>query len=87
MPDCKTCKENRQTVPYLVHEAAMARLERTIKRLWIALLICIAGIIGMFIYESQYIDEQVTIEAETDGGNAIANGDGEVHYYGESESD
>lgn len=88
--DCKTCKENRQNVepvPYIVHESAMARMERTIKRLWIALIICIVGLIGMFIYETQFIDESWTYEATTDnGGTAIANGEGEVYYNGEGES-
>lgn len=90
MSDCKSCKESRQSVepvPYIVHESAMARQERTIKRLWIALIICIVGLIGMFIYEAQFIDESWTYEATTDnGGTAIANGEGEVYYNGEGES-
>lgn len=39
--DCNTCKENRvEPVPYIAHESAMARQERTIKRLWIVLIVC-----------------------------------------------
>ena len=94
MPDCKTCKENRQSVepvPYIVHESAMARQERTIKRLWVALLVSIclwaATVGGVLYYESQFVEEEWTFEATTDnGGNAIANGNGEVYYYGDSES-
>ena len=71
-------------VPYIVHEAAMARMERTIKRLWIALIICILGLIGMFVYEAQYIDVVTTIEAEQEsetGNNYAIGGD----YIGETE--
>ena len=39
--DCETCKEKRKViaqtpkdVPYIVHEVAVARLERVIKRMW-----------------------------------------------------
>lgn len=39
--DCETCKEKRKVisetpkdVPYIVHEGALARLERVIKRLY-----------------------------------------------------
>ena len=39
--DCETCKEKRKViaqtqkdVPYIVHEGAVARLERVIKRLY-----------------------------------------------------
>lgn len=93
--DCKTCKENRQNVepvPYIVHESAMARQERTIKRLWILLILVIsllAATSGLWIwYENQFIDESWTYEAMTDnGGTAVANGEGEVYIYGESESD
>lgn len=94
MPDCKTCKENRQNVepvPYIVHESAMARMERTIKRLWIALILVISLLVatnGAWIwYENQFVDESWTYEANTDnGGAAIANGEGEVYYYGDGES-
>ena len=41
--DCETCKEKRKViaqtpkdVPYIVHEGAVARLERVIKRMWVA---------------------------------------------------
>ncbi len=94
MMDCKTCKENRQhvePVPYIVHEAAMARQERTIKRLWILVimaLVLLVGTNGAWIwYESQFSDEVVTVESNTDtGGTAIANASGEITYYGESEN-
>lgn len=78
-------------IPYIAHEADMARQERTISRLWIALILTISLFAGYVIYdkweESQYMDVVTTVEAETDsGGTAIANADGSVTYYGESES-
>lgn len=91
MPDCKSCKESRQSVepvPYIVHESAMARQERTIKRLWILLILVISLLVatnGAWIwYENQFVEENWTYEATTDnGGTAIANGEGEVYYNGE----
>ena len=67
-----------------------ALAERTVKRLWVALILTILLLVasnGLWIWhETQYVDESWTYEATTDdGGNAIANGDGEVTYYGESE--
>ena len=89
--DCKNCREAREVVSRHVHEADLDRLERINKRWFLAWLItfvllvgCVAGFIW---YESQFMDEEWTFEATTDGGgNAIANGNGEVYYYGESES-
>ena len=46
--DCETCKEKRKVVvqtpkdvPYIVHEVAVARLERVIKRMWVLVLLLI----------------------------------------------
>lgn len=93
--DCNSCKEKKKAaepVPYIAHEGAMARQERANKRLWIVVIILIAALIlsnaAWIYYESRFVDESWTYEATTDdGGNAIANGDGEVNYYGESKSD
>lgn len=77
-------------IPYFVHEGAMARMERTIRRLWILCIILIAllaGTNGAWIYyESQFMDEVTTTEVtqdvdSDDGGDAIIN-DG-VHINGE----
>lgn len=92
MADCKTCKERRQAtepIPYIAHESAMARMERTIKRLWVLLIVVVVLLVasnGAWLwYESQF--EEVTTtesyEANADnGGNAIANGSGEVVVNG-----
>lgn len=63
-----------KNVSYIAYESAMARLERTNKRLFIICLILIISLIGTngawLYYESQFVDE-FTIDAEqvTDGGN------------------
>lgn len=83
MADCKACKESRQTVPYIVHEADMARQERTIKRLWILAILLIVLLVGSncawLWYESQFTDEIVTeIEAQqetSEGNNYVVGGD------------
>lgn len=89
MMDCKTCKENRQKlepVPYIVHEAAMARQEWTIKRLWILALVALALLVGTngawLWYESQFEDISVTQENE-DGYNNFIGNDGDI-YNGEA---
>lgn len=91
MPDCKSCKESRQSVepvPYIVHESAMARMERTIKRLWIALILVICLLVatnGAWLwYESQWEVVETEITQENDGGynNYIGN-DGDI-YNGET---
>ena len=89
--NCETCSERKkqaEPVPFIAHESAMARLERTIKRLWILLMVMLVLLVGSnvawIIYESQFVEEECTYEATTDeGGTAIANGSGEVNYYGD----
>ena len=42
MANCEACKKVQnapESVPYIVHEASMARMERQIKRLWITVLV------------------------------------------------
>ena len=94
--DCETCKEKRRViaqtpkdVPYIVHEGAVARLERVIKRLWVlvlALIILLCASNAAWIWcESQFEEVKTveTYEANADnGGNAIANGSGEVTFNG-----
>ena len=89
MADCKTCKERRsatEPIPYIAHESAMARMERTIKRLWVLLIVVVVLLVasnGAWLwYESQYEDVvTTTVEEDADGGgNAIANTGGDVNY-------
>lgn len=85
---CNNCADKTPTnVPYVVHESAMARAERSAKRLWAIIIVQIIVIVGLcvgfFIYESQFEDvittEEYQIEQDTDNGhnNSIING-GEI---------
>ena len=87
--NCDNCTiKKADPVPYIVHESAMARQERTIKRLWILLILVISLLVatnGAWIwYESQWEVVQTEITQETDGGynNYIGN-DGDI-YNGET---
>ena len=87
MADCNACREKHKAaepVPYIVHESDMARLERTIKRLWILLILLIVLLVGSIVawiaYESQFTEEVVTTEIEAeqeteDGSNYVVGGD------------
>ena len=59
--------EEQMTVPYIVHESAMARSERHIRRLVIALIVAVVMIavtnIAWLYYESQFD----TMEYSQDG--------------------
>ena len=61
-----------KTVPYIVYESAMSRMERVIKRLWVLCIILIAIIIGSNIawmyYESQFEDVVTTVTQEVEAG-------------------
>ncbi len=79
MAKCKECKEQRmvantpENVPYIVHETAMARNERNVKRLVVALIVAIvlafATNVGWLIYESQF--ETITYEQDGEGINNV----------------
>jgi len=73
-------------VSYIAFESVCSRFERTIKRLWILVIILTVLLVGTncawLWYESQfqYVETSETYEADaTDGGVAIANGDGLVN--------
>ena len=91
---CETCKNKPATpesVPYIVHESAMARMERTAKRLWITILTLIFLLVGSnclwLHYEMSFEDvvTTTTIEAEQDGAAVNIVGGGDVDYGAESE--
>lgn len=86
MANCETCKNNQapESVPYIVHEAMMARSERTTKRLWITILVLIFLLVGsncLWLWWSNQWEtvEQWEIVQENDGGynNYIGN-DGDI---------
>lgn len=73
-----------EPVPYIVHESILARMERTIKRLWILCIIIFVAFVvsnGMWVYyESQFsVEETTEITQRNDGGynNYIGN-DGDI---------
>ena len=82
MSNCSNCKNenvNPEAVPYIVHESAMARAERSAKRLWVVIILLIVMLVatnGAWIwYESQFETvvtntEEYQVEQNTeDGGN------------------
>lgn len=93
--ECKATENTNVTVPYVVHESAMARSERHNKRLWMVILVLIGALIGTnlawIIYENSFEDyvitEEYDVEQDVDGGgdnNSIING-GEI-VNGEAEN-
>lgn len=88
MVNCESCngKDSHapESVPYIVHESSMARMERQAKRLWISVLLLIVMLVGTnaawLYYESQLETvEKWEITQENDGGynNYIGN-DGDI---------
>lgn len=78
--DCGECNAEK-AVPYLVHEGVMVRFERTIRRLWIIIILLIAVLVGTniawLVYESQFEDVVITADqtAEQGGNNYAVGGD------------
>lgn len=84
----------RESVPYIVHESTLAKMERQVKRLFILCILIFLALIGTnagwLIYESQFEEVVMTQEATTDGGgNATVSGvaNGNINNYGESTTD
>lgn len=94
--DCNGCeKKGDNAVSFIVHSADMSRLERTIKRLWILLIIMLVMLvgtnIGWIMYESQF--ETVTSSTTEDvsqyvdaNGTAIVAGIGDAIYGNEGQT-
>ena len=74
---CKNVKNEPESVPYIVHESSMARMERQIKRLWITVIVIIVMLFATngawILYESQMetIYQEVTQEADTGTNNFV----------------
>ena len=88
MADCKSCKGNREQIPYIVHEGAMSRMERVNKRLIaiivLLIVLLVSSNIAWLIYESKYQD--ICIEAEQDGYGVNIVGGGDITYGPESDN-
>ena len=74
------CEKCNLSVSYVVHESALARAERTIKRMWITCLVLITLLVVtnvMWIwYNSQFEDvtTQIGSEAVADNGGKPSTG-------------
>ena len=89
MANCENCKKVQnapESVPYIVHESSMARMERQIKRLWITILTLIFLLVGSncvwILYENQFDDIEI-VQENADGYNSFIGNDGDI-VYGET---
>ena len=74
--NCDNVQGAPENVPYIVHESFMARMERHIKRLWIALIISIAMLFtsgAIFTYAWLQYDYSSEETVTVDGKDGIAN--------------
>lgn len=90
---CNGCTEMQTPVdvPYIVHESTVARQERHIKRLWIALIVAIAMIFASnaawLWYESQFDYVEYSYDYQQDGqGTNIIGDENEVNNGATAES-
>ena len=94
MANCESCKKVQnapESVPYIVHEASMARMERQIKRLWITVIVAVALLFAsgaIFAYawlQYDYSSEETINQQDGEGTNIIGDSN-EIDNYG-AESD
>ena len=75
MADCKSCKGNREQIPYIVHEGAMSRMERVNKRLIaiivLLIVLLVSSNIAWMVYESKF--EMCNVEQDVDQENEQGN--------------
>lgn len=84
---CNECSHHGDnfTVPFVVHEASMERIERMARRLWICVILLILLLVGSNVawlaYESQFTDDVITVSQENaDGYNNFIGNDGDIVY-------
>ena len=92
---CETCKGKEahapESVPYIVHESSMARMERQVKRGWIALIVAVCLLFASnaaWLYawcQYDYSCEVTFYQQDGEGTNIIGDSN-EVDNYG-AESD
>ena len=97
MANCKECKENRaevktpESVPYIVHETAMARNERNVKRMVVALVATIALLFAsnaLWLWAwMQYDYESYEITADGDSNANYIGQDGTIYNGGINQSE
>lgn len=85
--DCEKCKKNPELVPYIAHESAMARNERTVKRLVIAIatsivLLFLANAAWLWAWlQYDYESSETVYTQDGEGLNIIGDGN-EAEIYG-----
>lgn len=81
-------KRTPLTISYVVHEGITARLERTIKRMWLLCILIFSAFvisnIAWIYYESQWevvqnTSETVEQDIDTGDGDAFITGIGDIH--------
>lgn len=95
MANCETCKGKDahapESVPYIVHESSMARMERQVKRGWIALIVAVcllfaSNVAWLYAWmQYDYSSEEIVYQQDGEGTNIIGDSN-EVDDYG-AESD
>ena len=76
---CNHCgtDKNPASVPYVVHESAMARAERHTRALiWVIVLLIVLLVgsnVGWMIYENSFEDYVITQDVEQDSDNGTNN--------------
>ena len=84
MANCETCKNAKsapENVPYIVHEASMARMERQIKRLWIALIVAVA-----LLFSSVAIFTYAWLQYDYESYEITSDGDSNANYIGQDDN-
>jgi len=85
----------KDNVPFIVFESATARLERTIKRLWILCIIVFLAFVvsnGLWIYyESQWevvetTEQTIDQDVSTRNGSVVMTGIGDINGSSTSDS-
>ena len=92
---CNNCgtESTNVNVPYVVHEATVARQERQSKRLWIALIVAIAlmfltNMIWVGVFSSyDYSSEEIIVDAEDSGNANYIGQDGNIYNGGLDQSE
>ena len=84
MAKCKECKEQRivantpENVPYIVHETAMARNERNVKRMIIAIVTAI-----VLFFASNALWLWAWMQYDYESYEVTADGDSNANYIGQ----
>ena len=76
-----------ETVPYIVYEGEIARQERHIKRLWVALIVAICACVAIFLGHIWYLNQYdfASYQQDGEGVNIVGDGNG-VDYNGPARS-